>query len=63
MQELETLVHALERGEMPLEQSFQAFEKAIALQKTLQNMLDDGDRRIRMLTQNGETDFFTEENE
>lgn len=54
MQELEELVRALELGEMPLEDSFKAFEKATELQKTLQAMLDEGDRRIRVLTQNGE---------
>ena len=54
MQELEELVRALELGEMPLEESFKAFEKATELQKTLQAMLDEGDRRIRVLTQNGE---------
>lgn len=54
MQELEEIVRALEIGEMPLEESFQAFEKAVKLQKTLQAMLDDGDRRIRVLTEAGE---------
>ena len=54
MQELEGIVRALELGEMPLEESFKAFEKATELQKTLQAMLDEGDRRIRVLTQDGE---------
>lgn len=54
LQELETLVRALEKGEMPLEDSFKAFEKATELNRTLQGMLDEGDRRIRVLTENGE---------
>ena len=54
MQELEGIVRALEQGQMPLEESFKAFEKATQLQKTLQDMLDDGDRRIRVLTESGE---------
>lgn len=54
MQELEGIVRALEQGQMPLEESFKAFEKATQLQKTLQDMLDEGDRRIRVLTENGE---------
>ena len=62
MQELETLVRALELGEMPLEESFKAFEKATELHKTLQAMLDDGDRRIRVLTQ-GEETLLEEEQE
>lgn len=54
LQELEALVRALEKGEMPLEDSFKAFEKATELNRTLQGMLDEGDRRIRVLTENGE---------
>ena len=54
MQELEGVVRALEQGQMPLEESFKAFEKATQLQKSLQDMLDEGDRRIRVLTENGE---------
>ncbi len=54
MQELETLIRALEQGEMPLEDSFKAFERAMELKKALQAMLDEGDRRIRVLTESGE---------
>jgi len=61
MQELEEIVRSLEQGQLPLEKSFQAFEKAMELQKSLQNMLDEGDRRIRVLTENGECEM--EENE
>ena len=54
IQELEEIVRSLELGQMPLEDSFQAFERANALQKQLHAMLDDGDRRIRVLTADGE---------
>lgn len=54
MQELEDIVRALEQGQMPLEESFKAFERAKQLQKVLQDMLDEGDRRIRVLTESGE---------
>lgn len=54
IQELETLIRALEQGQMPLEESFKAFEKAVELKNTLQEMLDEGDRRIRVLTESGE---------
>ena len=43
IQELETLIRALEQGQMPLEESFKAFEKAIELKNTLQEMLDEGE--------------------
>ena len=61
MQELEDIVRALELGQMPLEESFKAFERATALQKSLQEMLDEGDRRIRVLTQNGDRNLEEEE--
>ena len=54
IQELETLIRALEQGHMPLEESFKAFEKAVELKNALQEMLDEGDRRIRVLTESGE---------
>ena len=54
IQELETLIRALEQGQMPLEESFKAFEKAVELKNALQEMLDEGDRRIRVLTESGE---------
>ena len=54
IQELETLIRALEQGQMPLEESFKAFEKAVELKNVLQEMLDEGDRRIRVLTESGE---------
>ena len=57
MQELETLVRDLETGEMPLEDSFKAYEKATALKNALSTMLDEGDKRIRVLTQTGETEL------
>ena len=54
IQELETLIRTLEQGQMPLEESFKAFERAVELKKTLQEMLDEGDKRIRVLTESGE---------
>lgn len=54
MQELEALIRALEQGQLPLEDSFKAFERATELKNMLQSMLDEGDRRIRTLTESGE---------
>ena len=39
MQELEEIVRNLEQGQMPLEESFKAFERAVSLQKALQELL------------------------
>lgn len=61
MQELETLVHGLEAGELSLEESFKAYERAVVLKKSLNALLDEGDRRIRVLTDAGETELNPEE--
>ena len=61
MDELETLVRDLENGALPLEESFQAFERGMALKKRLEKLLEEGDRRIRVLTENGEEPLEGEE--
>ena len=61
MQALEALVKALESGQMGLEESFEAYAKAIALRDRLTALLDEGDRRIRALTETGEREIPPEE--
>ena len=61
MQALEALVKALESGQMGLEESFDAYAKAIALRDKLTAILDDGDRRIRVLTEAGEREVRPED--
>ena len=61
MQELESIAQALESGEMPLEESFAAYERAAKLQKALEKLLDEGDHRIRILTEGGEEIISAEE--
>ena len=60
MDELETLVRTLETGEISLEDSFKAYERAVALRDTLKKLLDDTDRRIRVLTESGEKELAGE---
>ena len=60
MQQLEGLVQSLESGQMPLEDSFKTYEKAMKLKAELSALLDEGDRRIRVLTENGERDIAKE---
>ena len=57
MQELEQLIGRLESGDISLEDSFRAYERAVALKNSLSAMLDEGDRRIRVLTEAGECDL------
>ena len=61
MVELEGLVKALESGEMTLEDSFKAYERATALKEELSALLDEGDRRIRVLTESGEATLDAQE--
>ena len=61
MQELETLTRSLESGQMSLEDSFKAYERAMALKESLNALLDEGDKRIRLLTDSGETTLSEEE--
>ena len=63
MAELEALVHALESGEMPLEESFKAYERAVEIKDALGKLLDEGDKRIRVLTQGGETELPAQEDQ
>jgi len=61
MQELEQLARALETGDMSLEDSFKAYERAVELKNTLEKLLDEGDARIRVLTQSGEEELDAED--
>ena len=61
MQELEELARALESGEMTLDASFAAFERANALRKALKELLDEGDEKIRVLTESGESELDAED--
>ena len=62
IQELETLVARLEKGDLPLEESFKAFERGVKLSEKLKKILSDGDARIRELTETGEKELrWTEE--
>ncbi len=61
MTELETIVKALEKGDMPLEESFAAFERGVKLSERLKEILESGDARIRALTAHGEVELDAEE--
>lgn len=61
IQELEALVNALEAGEMTLDESFKAYERATKLKNALEALLDEGDKRILVLTSSGEEELDAEE--
>ena len=47
--ELEAIVVRLEKGELPLEESLAAFERGIALVRTLSQRLADVEQRVEVL--------------
>lgn len=61
MQELEALVKSLESGQMPLEESFKAYDRAIKLRDNLRTLLDDSEKKIRVLTEDGERELSRED--
>ena len=54
IKELESIVDTLERGEMPLEQSLELFERGVRLSRFCHTRLEDAERRIEILTERGE---------
>ncbi len=48
--ELESIVDALERGDMTLEQSLDAFERGVGLTRACQKALEAAEQRVRILT-------------
>ncbi|CAA0078316.1 Exodeoxyribonuclease 7 small subunit [BD1-7 clade bacterium] len=50
LQELETIVQQMERGDLELEQSLAAFEKGISLIRECQTTLDAAEQRVQQLT-------------
>ena len=53
--ELESIVDALERGDMNLEESLSAFERGVALTRTCQKALDAAEQRVRILTEQSDS--------
>lgn len=54
MKQLETLVDAMEQGDMPLEQSLESFEKGIQLTRQCQKSLQEAEQKVRILLENNE---------
>lgn len=61
MHELEALVRSLESGQVPLEESFKAYDRAIKLRNELQSLLEGSEKKIRVLTEAGERPLIQED--
>ena len=46
---LEEIVHELEQGDLPLEQSLKLFEEGIKLSRLCNKRLEDAERRVEIL--------------
>ncbi len=61
MQELESIVERLEKGEAKLEESISLFERGVFLTKELQKKLESAEKKVKLLVQKDgemtETDF------
>lgn len=51
LEALEKIVAEMERGEMSLEESLQAYERGVKLTHECQNALDSAQQRIKVLTE------------
>ncbi|MCH2279830.1 MAG: exodeoxyribonuclease VII small subunit [Vicinamibacterales bacterium] len=54
IKELETIVKTLEGGDLSLERSLELFERGIQLSRFCHARLEDAERRIELLTNQGE---------
>jgi exodeoxyribonuclease VII small subunit len=62
LEELEKIIGELERGDQPLEDQLKAFEKGIGLSRDCLKRLDEVERKVQVLVQDGQgeiqaTDF------
>ena len=63
MAQLEQLVAQLEAGQLPLDESFAAYERGIALVDGLGAELTKHEAKVALLTEKGEQPLTTEEGE
>jgi exodeoxyribonuclease VII small subunit len=50
LDELESLVQKMERGEMSLDESLQAYERGMTLYRSCQGALEQAELRVRLLS-------------
>lgn len=58
MEELTTLLDQLEQGDISLEESFQFYEKGMKLVKECNDKIDKVEKKIIILSKEGEEDEF-----
>lgn len=61
LEELESLVEKIERGEIDLEDSIELFDRASYLSKYCMEFLKKAEKKIKVLLPDGENDFRLED--
>lgn len=61
--ELETLVSTLEEGQLPLEQSIEAYKRGTELMQFCRKALADAQQQVKVLTEANTLEPFTPEGE
>jgi exodeoxyribonuclease VII small subunit len=54
LKELEKIVAELEKGDTPLEAQLKSFERGVSLSRDCMKRLEEVERRVEILVQNGE---------
>ena len=60
MKRLESIVDELEKGEMDIDKSFEAFEKGIKMSRLCSKKLNEAERKIEQLTRNEKGELITD---
>jgi exodeoxyribonuclease VII small subunit len=60
LKDLETIVNQIDSGELSLDESIGAFERGVALVKSLTQKLDEVERKVEMLTRDTEGKLVSE---
>ena len=59
LKDLETIVSQIDSGELSLDESIGAFERGVALVKSLSQKLDEVERKVEVLTRDAEGKLAT----
>ncbi|MEW9093703.1 MAG: exodeoxyribonuclease VII small subunit [Clostridiaceae bacterium] len=61
LEKLETIVESMDKEELSLDDSMKKYEEGINICNKLYKILNEAEGKIKILTENGEKDFQTEE--
>ena len=60
IEELETIVERMEKGDLPLDQALSLFERGVNLAKHSQQALDKAEQRVQILMQSQQGDTLAD---